>query len=311
MTTVELYRRYRPTSLEGLIGQDKVVKMVGAMLEKGKIPHCILASGPSGCGKTTIFRILRASLNCSDMDFKEINAADFRGIDFIRDIRQSLNLSPMNGDAKVWLVDECHQLTAQAQESFLKMLEDTPSHVYFFLASTDPQKLKKTIITRSTHLQLEALNEQQLAGLVSSVYRKETKQKLPQAIVDKIANLSDGSARKSLVLLHQIINLDMEDEDKILDALQSTSSERQSIEICRALLNPRTDWKTMAAILKGVTDDPEQIRWLVLGYMKSVALSGGKISNRACSIIDEFRDNFYDSKHAGLVVSCYRVIEGH
>lgn len=190
----------------------------------------------------------------------------------------------------------------------MKMLEDTPSHVYFFLASTDPQKLKNTIKTRCTHLVFRALSEHELSVLVSSVYKTEKKEKLSQVISKKLAEQAEGSARKALVLLHQIIGMDMSDEDAVLKRLSSSSVERQSIEICRALLNPKTDWKQMAAILKGVDEDPEQIRWMVLGYMKNVALGGGPISARACSIIDEFRDNFYDSKAAGLVASCYSAI---
>lgn len=309
MATTELYRTYRPSTFDQLIGQDEVVDMIETMVENKKVPHCILASGPSGTGKTTLFRILRNSLDCSDMDFKEINAADFRGIEVVREIRQSLGLSPFKGTSKVWLIDECHQLTAQAQESFLKILEDTPSHVYFFLASTDPQKLKKTIITRCTHLKLRSLSEEELAILVSSVYKKETKEKIPETLAKKLAELADGSARQALVSLHQIIDLDISDEDKVLETLQSTHIERQSIEICRALLNPKTTWKNMTDIIKGVDEDPEQLRWMILGYMTNVALGGSGISSRACAIIDIFRDNWYDCKRAGLVSSCFAALE--
>lgn len=310
--TVELYKKYRPSSLDELIGQDDVIDMIEAMIENSSIPHCILASGPSGCGKTTTFRILRKLLKCSDMDFKEINAADFRGVDMVRDVRQSLGLSPINGTCKIWLIDECHSLTSAASESFLKILEDTPSHVYFFLASTDPQKLKKTIITRSTHLQFKLLSESELKALVEAVYNRETDRELPSSIAKKIAEVSEGSARKALVLLHQVIDLDPEDnEDKALDVLMSTEVQRQAIEICRALLRKSTTWYDMASLLKEVDEDPEKIRVMVLGYMSSVALSGKKgVSGRAVSIIELFQDNFYDSKKAGLIAACYEAVEG-
>lgn len=306
--TVELYRVHRPTDLDELVGQDEIVEMVEAMIEDNKIPHAILATGPSGTGKTTTFRIMRNRLGCSDLDFREVNVADFRGIDMVREIRQAVGLSPMNGKVKVWLIDECHQLTSEAQEALLKLLEDTPAHVYFFLASTHPQKLKPTIITRCTHLKFRALQEGEIAVLVSSIYKKETKEKLPTTIANKLAEMAEGSARKALVMLHQIIGLDLSEEEKILDCLKPESLERESIEICRALLNNRTSWKEMAAILKGVKEDPEQLRWMILGYMKSVALSGSPVAGRACGIIDEFRENFFDSKLAGLVASCYNVV---
>src|SRR5690606_3369465 len=110
----------------------------------GDIPHAMLFTGPSGCGKTTLARILRVKLRCSDNDFQEINAADFRGIDSIRSMRQQVGAAPLGGDSRIWLIDEAHSMTADAQNAFLKLLEDTPRHVYFFLATTDPQKLKKT-----------------------------------------------------------------------------------------------------------------------------------------------------------------------
>ena len=306
--SVELYRVHRPTSLIDLIGQDDLVDTIEEHVENKTVPHCILASGPSGTGKTTLFRILRNVLECSDLDFKEINAADFRGIDTIRDIRQTLHLRPIKGSSKVWLVDEAHQLSSQAQEAILKMLEDTPSHVYFFLASTDPQKLKKTIITRSMHLQFKALSQQNVVDLVSLVYKKETSQKLPDVVAKAIYTLCDGSARKALVLLHQILHMDMSHEEDVIERLGNGTHERKAIEICRALLNSKTRWKEMATILKEVDEEPEQIRRMILGYMKNVALGGGGISGRACRIIDLFRDNFFDCGLPGLVACCYNAV---
>lgn len=325
--TVELYRRYRPKNFDELVGQDEVADMVEAMLESSTIPHCILAAGPSGTGKTTTFRILRNLLKCSDLDFKEHNAASLRGIDFIREIQRSMNLRPIQGDCKVFLIDECHQLTSEAQEAILKLLEDTPSHVYFFLASTSPQSLKRTIITRSTVLNFRPLSKESLVELVRYVFKTEKKIEVPVSIANEIAEQSEGSARQALVLLHQIINMDMEDHKRILEVLKADSNKQQAIEICRALLSGKK-WNTIAAILRDVKDspqeqketetddgrvkkgkarkaDPEQIRRMILGYMEKVALSGGKMSGRACAIIDLFRDNFYDSGYAGLVSCCY------
>lgn len=306
--TTELYRIHRPTSLDQLIGQDEIVDMLETMTESKKIPHCILATGPSGTGKTTCFRILRTMLDCSDLDFKEVNAADSRGIDVMREIRQSIGISPMNGSTRVWLIDECHQLTPQAQESILKMLEDTPAHVYFFLASTDPQKIKKTIITRSTHLKFRALTLGELAALVSAIYKAETKGKLATTIAEKLAELADGSARKVLVMLHQIIGKDMSDEDAVLQTIASVQVERQGIDVCRVLLK-HPSWKDMAAILKNVDEEPEQIRRMVLGYMTNVALGGGVIAKRAVEVIIEFEQNFFDSGRAGLVRACYTLCQ--
>ena len=207
----ELYKKHRPTNFKQIIGQQEAIRTLTEMGKNGSIPHTILLSGPSGCGKTTIARILKTKLKCSDNDFYEINAADSRGIDTVRDIRQRMFLAPIGGECRIWLVDESHQLTSQAQQSFLKILEDTPKHVYFFLASTEPNKLLKTIITRSTEIKLRELTEKELVELVNRTVKDEDK-KISEDIVKKMADLADGSARKALVLLHQIISVDNKEQ---------------------------------------------------------------------------------------------------
>jgi len=306
--TDELYKEYRPTTLDEIVGCEAAVKTLRQFLANNSVPHCILASGPSGCGKTTLLRILKGSLDCSDMDFKEINAADARGIDMIRDVKRSMHLAPISGKSKVFLIDECHQLTSQAQESILKMLEDTPKHVYFFLASTVPGKMLKTILTRSTIITVELLTNKQLAGLIQKVYQSELEENLREDVCDKIVELAEGSARKALVLLHQVIDCDNCDE--MLNLLSQGSLETDAIQIARLLLNPRTRWKEMGDTLRSLstTEEAESIRWLVLSYMSKVAMSGGKASGRAVMIIDEFSGNFFDTKKAGLIAACYNVI---
>src|SRR5688572_25883760 len=141
---MELYKKFRPKTLKGVVGQEGAVSSLQSMIDKGRLPHTILFSGPSGCGKTTIARILKGILECSDLDFFEINCADFKGIDMVRDIRRYVGIPPLHGKSRVWLIDEAHQLTKDAQNAFLKLLEDTPKHAYFMLATTDPQKLLPT-----------------------------------------------------------------------------------------------------------------------------------------------------------------------
>jgi len=120
---------------------------------------------------------------------------------------------------------------------------------------------------------------------------------------------SDGSARKALVLLNQIIDLD-NDEDK-LEAIKATTAEVQGTIIAKALFNPHTKWFAMSKVLKeSANEDPEAIRWMVLGYAKAVLLGGGKLSGRAYLVISSFEDHFYDSKWGGLVARCYEIVVG-
>lgn len=304
----ELCKKYRPKSFKNVVGQGTAVKMLMQFLKRDKLPHTLLFSGPSGCGKTTLARILRKKLNCGRHDFSEVNCADFRGIDMVREIRSHLQQVPISGNCRIWLIDEAHKLSNDAQNAFLKMFEDTPEHVFFFLATTNPQKLLKTIRNRCTEIVVKSLNDRSMEKLVKAVLAEE-KVKLSEEVIDKLVENSDGSARKALVLLNQVIELD--DEEEMLDVIKATTAEVQSITIARILLNPRVKWYEVAKVLKeSANEDPEQIRWGVLGYMKAVLLSGGKLSDRAYLIIDAFRDNFYDSKWGGVVAAAYEVVFG-
>jgi len=302
---MELYKKYRPSSLDEIIGQDVAVSTLESAFGKVDIPHFILFTGPSGCGKTTLARIVRRKLRCSRHDFIEDAP---RKIEDVRAIRRRMHQAPMKGKCRVWLIDECHKLTSDAQDEFLKMLEDTPSHVYFLFTTTDSEKLKKTIRNRATEIVVKSLDAGCLSKLLKSVC-KEEHVKIDEEVVEKIVDNSDGSARKALVFLDSVIRLPTKREQ--LNVIVTASAELQAFEIVRALLYRKTNWKEMAAILKATEgEEPEQVRWLVLSCCKTEILKAGKFAGRAFVVIDAFRDNFYDSKMAGLVAACYEIIEG-
>lgn len=305
--STSLYQKYRPKTLKAILGQDGAVASLQKLIDKQRIPHVILLTGPSGCGKTTIARILKEHVRCGDADFQEVNAAESKGIDMVRGIQRAVNLSPIDGDSRLWLVDEAHKLTGEAQGAFLKILEDTPKHVYFFLATTDPQKLLKTIHTRAAEIKLTAMPASALRRVLERAVNGEG-YKLSEEVLDDIIEAADGSARKALVILEQVGLLETEEEQ--LKAIQASSVNKDlGIELARELINPRVQWADVAKILKEVVkEDPEGIRYLILGYARSVLLGGGRLSGRAFAIIDIFGRNFYDSKTAGLVAACYEVV---
>lgn len=302
----ELYKKYRPQTFGDVVGQTEVINILTEMGKAGKIPHFLLFTGPSGCGKTTIARILRKKLKCSDGDFVEINAAESRGIDTVRDIKSTMSLAPMGGKCRVWLMDEVSALTGDAQTALLKMLEDTPPHVYFMFATTHPEKLKQAIKTRATIIKCKEISREELAALVVKVVQKEGLPPLTDDVVKKISYVAEGSARKALVLLDSIIRIT--DAAQQMEAIEANDVKGQAIQICKALLNKSTSWNQMSQILQSVDEDPESIRWLVLAYMTTVLIKSDNA--RADLIIGEFRDNWYDCKKAGLVSCCYHVIKG-
>ena len=302
----ELYKKFRPVELETVVGQDGPVASIRKYIDKGNLPHSILLTGPSGCGKTTIARILGTHLKCGERDFIEINAADTRGIELIRDIRTVMNMAPLFGSSRIWLIDEAHKLSSEAQAAFLKILEDTPKHVYFILATTDPKKLVKTIHTRCAEFKLNSISDTDMGKVIRRVVVHEEKN-VSDVVIREIVEVSEGSARKALVVLDQIIDLDSEEAQ--IEALKMTSASKDvAIELARALINPRASWGDVAGILKELKDDPEGIRYMILGYCRSVLLGGGKLAPRAYMVIDIFSKNFYDSKQAGLAAACWEVI---
>jgi DNA polymerase-3 subunit gamma/tau len=187
----------------------------------------------------------------------------------------------------------------------LKILEDTPDHVYFLLATTEPGKLKKTILTRCTEIKCQPISNADLVKLVTKVSKLEDAD-LSDAVIQRVVEVADGSARWALVHLNAIIGLKNEEEQ--LAAIESGDVKGQAIEIARQLLNPKTSWSTMRATLKSVTEEPETIRHMVLSYCSAVLLNGDNA--RAALVLEEFRDAYYESKKAGLILSCWNVIKG-
>ena len=300
---MELYKKHRPYLLKHIQGQESAVKQLKGFFKENTFPHAVLITGPSGCGKTTLARIIKSKLDCSDDDFIEMNSADDRGVEAIRGIKTRWTMSMRGqGKCRIYFMDECHQLTKDAQTALLKSLEDQPSYVYFILATTDGTKMIPTVKTRCTEIKLELLSNDDLQHTLAYVLERENVQ-ISQDVIDRIIDVAEGSARKALVILDQIALLETEEEQ--IEAVQKSETRAQAIELARALISPRPVWKNIAKILKDLSDDPEGIRHLVLAYSKNVLLGGGKLSNRAYLLINCFRDNFYDSKHAGLVAACW------
>lgn len=305
----ELYKSHRPKDLDGVIGQDVAVTQLKTYLKNGNLPHFILLTGPSGCGKTTIMKILRRELCCSQQqDFQEINGAAQNGIDTVRRIQSTMWQSPMNGDCKIYAINEVQKMTSEAQNAFLETLEETPSHVYFIFTTTASNKLLAAVKTRGTEIVLNSLSDKHIEALLMLVLSKEKKLNFPKSVVDKIIEYSDGSARKALVFLDQVINLS--DENIMLQAIEKSASEEVGFAIAQALNNYKTTWEQMVDLLgKLEHEEPETIRYIVLGYaVKVLKNKNRQVNNRAMMIINSFRFNFYESKVAGLYAACYEVI---
>lgn len=298
-TEIDLANKYRPKNLDEIYGNALLKKALKTMVQESAIPHAVMLSGPAGCGKTSLARILASCLGCSDFDCKEINIADFTGVDLIRDIIRKANTSPMKGSVKVFIMDEFHKSTDAAQNALLKILEEPPKHVYFFLCSTDPQKIISTIKSRCTQYQVQTLSEKQIFGLVSDVAQKEGFE-VPKKVALQIARDSLGHARNALKILSKIRYLD--EEGMLGAALQEAEKVEQSIALCRAIMNKRS-WKEIAEILRSLKDEPESVRRHIRSYFNTILLNGNE---SAFVVLDIFNTNYFNTDgKVSLTRDCY------
>lgn len=296
---MSLFNKYRPLKLSELKGNKETIESLDLKIQNRSIPHSILLSGPRGCGKTTIARIVANELNCSSIDRKEINCANDTGIEPIRGIIRNMKNKPLDGDNRVFILDEVHRLTSIAQSALLKPLEEPYDHVYFILCTTDPQKLLTTVKSRCTPFIVNPITEKQIIILMKNICRSE-KKKVPMEVLGKIALDSLGHSRDALVILEKIIDLNPK---QMLSVAEKTASQQNEvIDLCRSLWNKRS-WKEITSIINNIKEDPEIVRRSILGYCDSIL---AKSDNPwAYLIMDSFKDTFFYTGRPGLRIACY------
>ncbi|MGB5064873.1 MAG: DNA polymerase III subunit gamma/tau [Candidatus Competibacter sp.] len=220
-----LARKWRPRTFHELIGQEHVVRALTNALDRQRLHHALLFTGTRGVGKTTIARIFAKSLNCEIgvsstpcgqcaacreidagrfVDLIEVDAASRTKVEDTRELLENVQYAPARGRFKVYLIDEVHMLSAHSFNALLKTLEEPPLHVKFLLATTDPQKLPVTVLSRCLQFNLKRLPVNQIAGYLGHVLEREDIPREPAAL-QLIARAGDGSMRDALSLLDQAI----------------------------------------------------------------------------------------------------------
>ena len=295
-----------------MVGNESAITSLSKAINKKNHSHVYLFSGPAGTGKTTTARILSKMFNAGEMDIREFNIANMRGIDDARKIIEQIRFNPSDGEAIVYILDECHKFTSDAQNALLKPLEDTPESVYFFLCSSEPNKLIKAIKSRCTPINFKLLNNDELLLILNRVVKKE-KVTIDKEILETIAENAEGSPRNALVLLEKVI--DIENKKEAIEIIKNgiiDEEDAEIIELARALLDNRNTWKEIAKILKKLKensklDEPETVRYIVLGYMSAVLLNGS-MNKRAAIALESFSEPTYNTGKNGIILAAFNTI---
>lgn len=295
---MELYVKYRPRVISDILGNDLAIKSFQSELKSEH--NVFLITGPSGCGKTTLARCVANELNISELNIHEINSSENRGIDTVREIMEQIRYVPLDGGKVMYILDEMHQQTSASQNAMLKMLEESPSWCIFALVTTNPEKVIDAVKTRCSRIQVKPLDHDTMFGLLRRVAHKEQVQ-ISLDVLHKVADLAEGSSRKGLKLLGQVLYLNTDEERMEYLEKNSFSDENQDIiELCRALI-AKKGWVAYMECLEKAKDDlkanPEGVKFLVMSYARSVLKKGLNINAAAmlkafCGI-DTWRNKEY------------------
>jgi len=314
----QLYRKWRPARWADVVGQPDAVRQLSDMVKARKVPHAIMLTGPSGTGKTTMVRIMQKKLQCAEADYAEEDCAAWdEPINVARRIKSRIGISPRSGKCRIWFFEEVQSLsrTSHAQQALLNMLEETPSHVYFFLATTDPEKVIKAIRTRCEVIALKPLSITDLTTLVKTIADKEG---LPvkSQLIDQIVQRAEGSARTALNDLQKALRYT--DDAERLAALAPEGVQKKAFDLVKALLWQQGRWDAVAKILKDVKEggeDPEMVRRLVMANAADTAMKAKDVKSAGTAglILETFRDPMYNAGRNGfngLVWACLEVVRG-
>lgn len=335
MAYLALYRKWRPSTFEEIVGQKHISIPILRAFEQNRLAHAYLFSGPRGTGKTSMARILAKAVNClelkngnpcntcdncksinsgASMDVYEIDGASARGVDEIRILRESIRTLPVAGNKKVYIIDEVHMLTKEAFNALLKTLEEPPTHVLFILATTEPAKIPLTILSRCQRYEFHRISVNDIKEHLLYISQQSNLSLTPEA-ADLIAVRADGGLRDALSLLDQCLGASENGElsaEMVYDLLGLTGKD-QIIDLFHLIIEKKSsatlqlfyeilqDGKEPSAILRDLL---EHFRNIMICKVNPTApeLSayGNKISvvqKDAKEVSDAFLDALFDSLH--------------
>ncbi|MFB6263862.1 MAG: DNA polymerase III subunit gamma/tau [Bradymonadaceae bacterium] len=262
MSYLVLARKWRPRYFDDVVGQEHVARTLKNSIEQDRVAHAYLFCGARGVGKTSTARILAKCLNCEEgptpepcyecescrditdgqsVDVYEIDGASNRGIDEIRELREGVRYAPSQGRYKIYIIDEVHMLTTEAFNALLKTLEEPPEHAYFIFATTEPQKIPITILSRCQRFDFKRIGQADIVEHLSTICSEEGIE-IGQTGLQLIARQAEGAMRDALSLLDQVIGFagDSVSDEQVADIL-GVANREHLFAISRAILDRDAD----------------------------------------------------------------------
>jgi len=286
--------KFRPTELDEFFGNKAVIKLCKKLVEdEDDRPQTYLLKGEKGCGKTSLARVLAMEFGADESQIIEIDCLQDRSIDMIRNLVDMTKSAPIVGSSKCFIIDECHELPKLSQEGLLKSTEEPPDYVYYFLCSTEPQRIWGTLRDRCFELEMKRLSPSQTAALIAQICVQEEIELDDIKLTKEIVRYAEGNPRKILKAIYYAKNLDSPEElREILGTVDTEDPE--IVDLCRYLTYQKGN---PIKILSGLKDkDAEGARRAVLKYTEKALLdpkNKGKVL-RLLTTADNFQQPFYN-----------------
>lgn len=306
------YLKYRPQSLDELVGQEPIKQIIKGAFSQNKLSHAYLLVGPRGTGKTSTARVLAKMVNClekdppcnkcsscksitdgSNLDLIEIDAASNRGIEDIRSLRENIKLSPTSSSKKVYIIDEVHMLTPEAFNALLKTLEEPPSHALFILATTEVQKLPQTILSRVQRLDFQLALSQELMQALQKIVTSE-KIDIDEDALKVIVSKAEGSFRDGVKILDQISSLKGKITQKLLQESLKSSKLENILEFVK-FFSKKNTVGTLSLIVKMVEEgvDCKELILSLMGCLRQLVFIKNGLGEQLVKV-NYLEDNYQE-----------------